>query len=87
MSNGQPDGPSKFLMKVIDDHGGTKPLNWYVRNTNLINGFNDTIIVLHSSDISHRFYDLITLCHFKSTFLFLIVIILCLFLRYNDQQG
>ncbi len=28
LSNGQEDGPSKFLIDVIDHHGGTKPADW-----------------------------------------------------------
>jgi hypothetical protein len=28
LPNGHEDGPSKFLINVIDHHGGTKPANW-----------------------------------------------------------
>ena len=28
LPNGHEDGPSKFLINVIDDHGGTTPSNW-----------------------------------------------------------
>jgi class 3 adenylate cyclase len=28
LSNGDEDGPSSFLINVIDHHGGTKPANW-----------------------------------------------------------